>query len=650
MRYLELKIQASEQGVEQITALLLGMGITEMSIDDPHDMDDILQKKHEYGWDYIEDNLKENLDREPVISLYFDEADPKAQQMAVMVKDGISALQRRQQAGEFGQQADLGSLTVTENIVDDGDWKDKWKEFFKPTKVTDRIVVKPTWEEYTPKEDELVIEIDPGMAFGTGTHETTSLCMKLMEKYLGGEELTEAEIKGALRQRVLNNEIILVTCGSAFKNKGVQAMLDAVIDYLPSPVDVPAINGILDDGKDTPAERHASDDEPFAALAFKIATDPFVGNLTFFRVYSGVVNSGDTILNSVKTARERFGRIVQMHANKREEIKEVRAGDIAAAIGLKDVTTGDTLCDPDHPIILERMEFPEPVISIAVEPKTKADQEKMGLALGRLAKEDPSFRVWTDEESNQTIIAGMGELHLDIIVDRMKREFNVEANVGKPQVAYREAIRAKVTDIEGKHAKQSGGRGQYGHVVIDMYPLEPGSNPKGYEFINDIKGGVIPGEYIPAVDKGIQEQLKAGPLAGYPVVDMGIRLHFGSYHDVDSSELAFKLAASIAFKDGFKKAKPVLLEPIMKVEVETPEENTGDVIGDLSRRRGMLRGQESNVTGVVIHAEVPLSEMFGYATQLRSLTKGRASYSMEFLKYDDAPNNVAQAVIEARGK
>ena len=473
---------------------------------------------------------------------------------------------------------------------------------------------------------------------------------ELMEKYLGGEELTEAEIKGALRQRVLNNEIILVTCGSAFKNKGVQAMLDAVIDYLPSPVDVPAINGILDDGKDTPAERHASDDEPFSALAFKIATDPFVGNLTFFRVYSGVVNSGDTVLNSVKAARERFGRIVQMHANKREEIKEVRAGDIAAAIGLKDVTTGDTLCDPDAPIILERMEFPEPVISIAVEPKTKADQEKMGLALGRLAKEDPSFRVWTDEESNQTIIAGMGELHLDIIVDRMKREFNVEANVGKPQVAYREAIRAKVTDIEGKHAKQSGGRGQYGHVVIDMYPLEPGSNPKGYEFINDIKGGVIPGEYIPAVDKGIQEQLKAGPLAGYPVVDMGIRLHFGSYHDVDSSELAFKLAASIAFKEGFKKAKPVLLEPIMKVEVETPEENTGDVIGDLSRRRGMLKGQESEVTGVKIHAEVPLSEMFGYATQLRSLTKGRASYTMEFLKYDDAPNNVAQAVIEARGK
>ena len=395
---------------------------------------------------------------------------------------------------------------------------------------------------------------------------------ELMEKFFSGEELSEEEIKTALRQRVLRNEIILVTCGSAFKNKGVQAMLDAVVEYLPAPTDVPAINGMLDDGKDTPAERHADDSEPFSALAFKIANDPFVGNLTFFRVYSGVVNSGDTVLNSVKSARERFGRIVQMHANKREEISEVRAGDIAAAIGLKDVITGDTLCDPSNPIILERMEFPEPVISIAVEPKTKADQEKMGLALGRLA------------------------------------------------------------------------------VVIDMYPLEPGSNPKGYEFVNDIKGGVIPGEYIPAVDKGIQEQLKSGPLAGYPVVDLGVRLHFGSYHDVDSSELAFKLAASIAFKDGFKKAQPVLLEPIMKVEVETPEENTGDVIGDLSRRRGMLKGQESNATGVQIHAEVPLSEMFGYATQLRSLTKGRASYSMEFLKYDDAPNNVAQAVIEARSK
>ncbi|ADP10551.1 MULTISPECIES: elongation factor G [Erwinia] len=471
---------------------------------------------------------------------------------------------------------------------------------------------------------------------------------ELMEKYLGGEELTEEEIKSALRQRVLNNEVILVTCGSAFKNKGVQAMLDAVIEYLPAPTDVTAINGILDDGKDTPAVRHSDDKEPFAALAFKIATDPFVGNLTFFRVYSGVVNSGDTVMNPVKSQRERLGRIVQMHANKREEIKEVRAGDIAAAIGLKDVTTGDTLCDPSNVIILERMEFPEPVISVAVEPKTKADQEKMGLALGRLAKEDPSFRVWTDEESGQTIIAGMGELHLDILVDRMKREFNVEANVGKPQVAYRETIRETVKDVEGKHAKQSGGRGQFGHVVIDMGPLEAGG--PGYEFVNDIVGGSIPKEFIPAVDKGIQEQLKSGPLAGYPVVDIKVRLHYGSYHDVDSSELAFKLAASLAFKSAFGKAKPVLLEPVMKVEVETPEDYMGDVIGDLNRRRGMIEGMEDTSTGKTVRAQVPLSEMFGYATDLRSQTQGRASYSMEFLKYAEAPNNVAQAVIEARGK
>ncbi|MGU5771757.1 translation elongation factor G [Aeromonas sp. YN13HZO-058] len=466
----------------------------------------------------------------------------------------------------------------------------------------------------------------------------------LMEKYLGGEELTEEEIKKALRQRVLNNEIILVTCGSAFKNKGVQAMLDAVVDYLPAPTDVAAIDGLKMDGE-TKDERHASDDEPFSALAFKIATDPFVGNLTFFRVYSGVVNSGDTVLNSVKDKRERFGRIVQMHANKREEIKEVRAGDIAAAIGLKDVTTGDTLCDQNAPIILERMEFPEPVISIAVEPKTKADQEKMGLALGRLAQEDPSFRVWTDEESGQTIIAGMGELHLDIIVDRMRREFKVEANVGKPQVAYRETIRTTVKDIEGKHAKQSGGRGQYGHVVIDMYPLEEG---KAYEFVNDIKGGVIPGEFIPGVDKGIREQLKSGPLAGYPVMDLGVRLHFGSYHDVDSSELAFKIAASMAFKAGFMKANPVLLEPIMKVEVETPEDYMGDVIGDLNRRRGLIEGMEDGPSGKIVRALVPLAEMFGYATALRSATQGRASYAMEFAKYHDAPTNVAQAVIEER--
>lgn len=468
---------------------------------------------------------------------------------------------------------------------------------------------------------------------------------ELMDKYLGGEELTEDEIKAALRKRVLANEIILVTCGSAFKNKGVQAMLDAVIEYLPAPTDVESIKGMLPDGKDTPAERHSSDDEPFSALAFKIATDPFVGNLTFFRVYSGVVNSGDTVLNPIKDKKERFGRIVQMHANKREEIKEVRAGDIAAAIGLKDVTTGDTLCDMSAPIILERMEFPEPVISVAIEPKTKADQEKMGIALGRLAQEDPSFRVSSDEESGQTIIAGMGELHLDVLVDRMRREFNVEANVGKPQVAYRETIRASV-EQEGKHAKQSGGRGQFGHVWLRIEPLEAGGD--GYEFANEIVGGVIPKEYIPGVDKGVQEQLKSGVLAGYPIVDVKVALFDGSYHDVDSSEIAFKIAASMAFKEGFMKAKPVLLEPIMKVEVETPEDYMGDVIGDLNRRRGMIDGMDDVATGKIVRAQVPLSEMFGYATDLRSQTQGRASYSMEFLKYNEAPSNVAQAIIEAR--
>ncbi|MDC9593618.1 elongation factor G [Xenorhabdus sp. IM139775] len=468
---------------------------------------------------------------------------------------------------------------------------------------------------------------------------------ELMDKYLGGEELTEEEIKVALRKRVLAGEIILVTCGSAFKNKGVQAMLDAVIEYLPAPTDVESIKGMLPDGKDTPAERHSSDDEPFSALAFKIATDPFVGNLTFFRVYSGIVNSGDTVLNPVKDKKERFGRIVQMHANKREEIKEVRAGDIAAAIGLKDVTTGDTLCDMSSPIILERMEFPEPVISVAIEPKTKADQEKMGIALGRLAQEDPSFRVSSDEETGQTIIAGMGELHLDVLVDRMRREFNVEANVGKPQVAYRETIRASV-EQEGKHAKQSGGRGQYGHVWLRIEPLEAGG--AGYEFSNEIVGGVVPKEYIPGVDKGVQEQLKGGVLAGYPIVDVKVALFDGSYHDVDSSEIAFKIAASMAFKEGFMKAKPVLLEPVMKVEVETPEDYMGDVIGDLNRRRGMIDGMDDVATGKIVRAQVPLSEMFGYATDLRSQTQGRASYSMEFLKYNEAPSNVAQAIIEAR--
>ncbi|MGL4860339.1 MAG: elongation factor G [Enterobacteriaceae bacterium] len=468
---------------------------------------------------------------------------------------------------------------------------------------------------------------------------------ELMDKYLGGEELTEQEIKFGLRKRVLASEIILVTCGSAFKNKGVQAMLDAVIDYLPAPTDVESIKGMLPDGKDTPAERHSSDDEPFSALAFKIATDPFVGNLTFFRAYSGIVNSGDTVLNPIKDKRERFGRIVQMHANKREEIKEVRAGDIAAAIGLKDVTTGDTLCDLNNPIILERMEFPEPVISVAIEPKTKVDQEKMGMALGRLAQEDPSFRVSTDEESGQTIIAGMGELHLDVLVDRMRREFKVEANVGKPQVAYRETIRSSV-EQEGKFVRQSGGRGQFGHVWLRIEPMEPGG--KGYEFLNEIVGGVIPKEYIPAVDKGIQEQLKNGVLAGYPVVDVRVAVYDGSYHDVDSSEMAFKIAGSMAFKEGFMKAKPVLLEPIMKVEVETPEEYMGDVIGDLNRRRGIVEGMEDTVTSKIIRAQVPLSEMFGYATDLRSQTQGRASYSMEFLKYNEAPTNIATAIIEAR--
>ncbi|MGR7922675.1 elongation factor G [Zobellella denitrificans] len=466
---------------------------------------------------------------------------------------------------------------------------------------------------------------------------------ELMEKYLEEGALSEEEIKSALRSRVLNNEVILVTCGSAFKNKGVQAMLDVVVDYLPSPVEVPAIAGVKEDGE-TPDSRTADDAAPFAALAFKIATDPFVGNLTFFRVYSGVINSGDTVLNSVKGKRERFGRIVQMHANKREEIKEVRAGDIAAAIGLKDVTTGDTLCAQDAPIILERMEFPEPVISVAVEPRTKADQEKMGLALGRLAQEDPSFRVWTDEESGQTIIAGMGELHLDIIVDRMKREFKVEANVGKPQVAYRETIRGSV-EQEGKFVRQSGGRGQFGHVWIKIEPQEAGA---GYKFENAVVGGVIPKEYIPAVDKGIQEQMKQGVLAGYPIEDIKITLYDGSYHDVDSSEMAFKIAGSMAFKAGFMKCNPALLEPMMKVEVETPEEYMGDVIGDVNRRRGIIEGMEDGPTGKIVNALVPLSEMFGYATDLRSQTQGRASYSMEFAKYAEVPANMAEAVIASR--
>ncbi|CAB3730135.1 Elongation factor G [Achromobacter denitrificans] len=468
----------------------------------------------------------------------------------------------------------------------------------------------------------------------------------LLEKYLSGEPLTEAEIKQGLRMRTVANEIVPMLCGSAFKNKGVQAMLDAVLDYLPSPVDVPAIKG--HDERDREIERHPADNEPFSALAFKIMTDPFVGQLVFFRVYSGVVKSGDSVFNPVKEKKERLGRILQMHANERREITEVYAGDIAAAVGIKDVTTGDTLTDPSHVIILERMVFPEPVISQAVEPKTKADQEKMGIALGRLAQEDPSFRVRTDEESGQTIISGMGELHLEILVDRMKREFGVEATVGKPQVAYRETIRKTCDEVEGKFVKQSGGRGQYGHVVLKLEPQEPG---KGYEFVDAIKGGVVPREFIPAVDKGIRESLNAGVLAGYPVVDVKATLFFGSYHDVDSNENAFKMAASMAFKEGMRRADPVLLEPMMHVEVETPEDFTGNVMGDLSSRRGMVQGMEdiAGGGGKVVRAEVPLAEMFGYSTSLRSLTQGRATYTMEFKHYTEAPRQVAQEVMAAHG-
>jgi len=463
---------------------------------------------------------------------------------------------------------------------------------------------------------------------------------ELTNKYLDTLELSDEEIKLGLRMRTLRNEVVPVLCGSAFKNKGVQAMLDAIIEYMPSPLDVPAIQGLLEDG--STVERHADDKEPFSALAFKIATDPFVGNLTFFRVYSGVLQSGDTIYNAVKGKKERIGRILQMHANERKEIKTVCAGDIAAAVGLKDVSTGDTLCDLKQVVMLERMEFPEPVISVAVEPKTKVDQEKMGMALSKLAQEDPSFRVHTDEESGQTIISGMGELHLEIIVDRMKREFKVEANVGKPQVAYRETVRQKV-EQEGRFVRQSGGRGQFGHVWITLEPQEAGS---GYAFVNAIVGGVIPKEYIPAVDKGIQEQLGSGVLAGYPVVDVKVTLFDGSYHEVDSSEMAFKIAGSMAFKEACRKAKPVLLEPIMKVEVVTPEDYMGDVMGDLNRRRGVVQGMEEAPSGRIIRAEVPLAEMFGYATDLRSMSQGRATYSMEFGHYNEAPNNVADAVIK----
>ena len=469
----------------------------------------------------------------------------------------------------------------------------------------------------------------------------------LMNKYLEEGDLSEAEIKAALRQRTIASEIVPMLCGTAFKNKGVQAMLDAVIEYLPSPIDIPPVPGLDED--EQPVERKADDNEKFSALAFKIATDPFVGQLCFIRCYSGTLNSGDSVLNSVKQKKERIGRIVQMQANEREEIKEMRAGDIAAVVGLKDTTTGDTLCDEKASVVLERMVFPEPVISQAVEPKTKADQEKMGLALNRLAAEDPSFRVRTDEESGQTIIAGMGELHLDIIVDRMKREFNVEATVGKPQVAYRETIRKVCEESEGKFVKQSGGRGQYGHVVLKIEPQEPG---KGFEFVDAIKGGTVPREYIPAVEKGVRDTLTSGVMAGYPVVDVKVTLFFGSYHDVDSNENAFRMAASMAFKDGCRKASPVILEPMMAVEVETPEDYAGTVMGDLSSRRGMVQGMDeiAGGGGKIIKAEVPLSEMFGYATSLRSSTQGRATYTMEFKHYSEAPKHVTEAIVSSKAK
>ena len=465
---------------------------------------------------------------------------------------------------------------------------------------------------------------------------------ELMEKYLEDGALSDSEIRKGIRARTLSNDIVPALCGSAFKNKGVQALLDAVVDFLPAPIDVAAIHGVAENGEDVDIKRLPSEDEPFSALAFKIATDPFVGSLTFFRVYSGILKSGDAVFNPAKQKKERIGRLLQMHANHREEIQEVRAGDIAAAVGLKGVTTGDTLADPKHPITLEHMDFPEPVISVAVEPKTKADQEKMGLALGKLAHEDPSFRVASDEESGQTIISGMGELHLEIIVDRLKREFKVEANVGKPQVAYRETIR-KTVEQEGKFVRQSGGRGQFGHVYIRLEPAEAGS---GYAFEDAISGGVVPREYIPAVNKGIREQMENGVIAGYPVVDVKVTLYDGSYHDVDSSEIAFKIAGSMAFKEGARKAGPVLLEPVMSVEAVTPEEYTGDVMGDLNRRRGLVQGMDDSPAGMVVRAQVPLKEMFGYATDLRSLTQGRATFSMEFMKYAQVPGSIADEIIK----
>jgi elongation factor G len=469
---------------------------------------------------------------------------------------------------------------------------------------------------------------------------------ELMNKYLEEGDLSEEEIKFGIRTRTIASEIQPMYCGSAFKNKGVQRMLDAVIEFMPSPIDIPPVKGMDDD--EQPVVRKADDSEKFSALAFKLMTDPFVGQLTFVRVYSGVLKKGDSVYNPIKGKKERIGRIVQMHANNREEVSEIRAGDIAACVGLKDVTTGETLCDPDAIVMLERMVFPEPVITQAVEPKTKVDQEKMGIALQRLAQEDPSFRVKTDEESGQTLIAGMGELHLEIIVDRMKREFGVEANVGKPQVAYRETIRKTIEDAEGKFVRQSGGKGQYGHVVLKIEPNEPG---KGIEFVDAIKGGTVPREYIPAVEKGIHEAVTSGVLAGYPVVDVKVTLHFGSYHDVDSNEMAFKMAAIFGFKEGCRKASPVILEPMMAVEVETPEDYAGNVMGDLSSRRGMVQGMEDMLGGgKAIKAEVPLSEMFGYSTTLRSMSQGRATYTMEFKHYSEAPRNVSEAIMAARAK
>ena len=494
--------------------------------------------------------------------------------------------------------------------------------------------------EYRDIPEQLKAQADEARAFMVESAAEAS--EELMDKYLTDGELSEQEIIKGLRERTLKTEIVPMFCGTAFKNKGVQAMLDGVVNLLPSPVDVPPVKGQDVDDENKELSRESSDKAPFSALAFKIMTDPFVGSLTFFRVYSGVLNAGDQVMNSVKGKKERIGRILQMHSNQRDEIKEVLAGDIAAAVGLKDVTTGDTLCALNDPIVLERMVFPEPVISMAVEPKTKSDQEKMGIALSRLAQEDPSFRVRTDEESGQTIIAGMGELHLDIIVDRMKREFNVEANVGKPQVAYREAIR-KAVKQEGKFVRQSGGKGQYGHVVLEIEPQERGA---GYVFENATVGGTVPKEYVPAVDKGIREAMTSGPLAGYPVVDIKIRLVDGSYHEVDSNEMAFKIAASMGFKEGFHKASPVLLEPIMKVEVVTPEDYMGDVMGDLSRRRGVLQGSDDTPSGKVINAMVPLGEMFGYATGLRSMSQGRATFTMEFDHYAEAPNSIAAAVMK----